>query len=78
MTAPNQSLLPEVLLAAQPIDQPYLDLASVGVQRYVWQGTYGPMLIEVRDGFAFVNGDRVESIQQLEAVRSGALRRTLG
>jgi len=78
MTAPNQSLLPEVLLAAQPTDQPYLDPASVGVQRYVWQGTYGPMLIEVRDGFAFVNGDRVESIQQLEAVRSGALLRTLG
>ncbi len=78
MTAPKQSLMPEVVLSSQPTDQPSLDLTSAGVQRYVWQGTYGPMLIEVRDGFAYVNGDRVESIHQFEAVHSGALRRTLG
>ncbi len=67
MTAPNLPLLPEVLLGAQPTDQPNLDLASEGVQRYVWHSAYGPMLIEVRDGIAFVNGDRVASMAELRA-----------
>jgi hypothetical protein len=40
-------------------DQPNLDLASAGVQRFVWHSAYGAMLIEVRDGAAFVNGARV-------------------
>jgi hypothetical protein len=52
-------LLPEVLLGARPTGQPNLDLASEGVQRYIWQSAYGAMLIEVRDGIAFVNGARV-------------------
>ena len=62
---PNSSLLPEVLLGPQPVDQPSLALASEGVQRYVWQSAYGPMLIEVREGAAYVNGKRVTSIQEL-------------
>jgi hypothetical protein len=62
---PNSSVLPEVLLGAQPADQPNLDLASEGVQRYVWQSAYGAMLIEVRDGAAYVNGRRVTSMQEL-------------
>ena len=62
---PNSSLLPEVLLGPQPADQPSLDLASEGVQRYVWQSAYGPMLIEVREGAAYVNGKRVTPIQEL-------------
>lgn len=70
MTAPNPPLLPEVLLGAQPTDQPNLDLASEGVQRYVWHSAYGPMLIEVRDGIAFVNGDRVASMAELRAAES--------
>lgn len=36
-----------------------------GVQRYVWQSAFGPMLIEVRDGAAFVNGKRVLSMAEL-------------
>ena len=66
MNAPNQ-LLPEVLLGAQPTNQPNLDLASEGVQRYVWHSAYGAMLIEVRDGSAFVNGSRVASMAELRA-----------
>ena len=62
---PNSSLLPEVLLGPQPADQPSLGLASEGVLRYVWQSAYGPMLIEVREGAAYVNGERVTPIQEL-------------
>ncbi len=63
----NQPLLPEVQLGQQPADQPNLELASEGVQRYVWQGAYGAMVIEVRDGAAFVNGSRVTPIHELRA-----------
>lgn len=76
MSATNPTLLPEVLLGRQRADQPALELASEGVQRYVWQGAFGPMLIEVRDGVAFVNGDRVTSIQELQASRNEASPRT--
>ena len=69
MNAPNL-LLPEVLLGSQPTDQPTLALASVGVQRYVWQSAHGPMLIEVRDGIAFVNGARVASMAELRAAEA--------
>jgi hypothetical protein len=55
----NAPLLPEVLTGAQPADQPSLPLATEGVQRYVWQSAFGPILIEARDGVAFVNGQRV-------------------
>ena len=70
MNAPNLPLLPEVLLGPQPIDQPSLDLASQGVQRYVWRSAYGAMLIEVRDGVAFVNGSRVASMVELRAAEA--------
>lgn len=69
MNAPNQ-LIPELLLGAQPTDQPNLDLASEGVQRYVWQSAFGAMLIEVRDGNAFVNGARVASMAELRAAEA--------
>lgn len=62
----NAPLLPEVLIGAQPIDQPALPLATEGVQRYVWQSAYGPILIEVHDGAAFVNGKRVRSVAELQ------------
>lgn len=65
MNAPNLPLLPEVMLGPQPADQPNLELASEGVQRYVWHSAYGDMLIEVRDGAAYVNGERVTSIHEL-------------
>ncbi len=40
--------------------QPPLPLASDGVQRWVWQGRFGAMLIEVVGEQVFVNGERVE------------------
>jgi hypothetical protein len=65
MNAPIPPLLPEVHLGSQPVNQPSLQLASEGVQRYVWHSAYGEMLIEVRNGAAFVNGTRVTSIHEL-------------
>lgn len=70
MNAPNPSLLPEVLLGAQPTDQPNLDLASEGGQCYIWQSAFGAMLIEVRDGIAFVNGARVAPMAELRAAEA--------
>jgi hypothetical protein len=54
----NAPLLPEVLMAADVAD-PAAALTSAGVQRHVWHSAFGSMLIEVRDGVAFVNGERV-------------------
>ena len=70
MNAPNLPLLPEVQLGPQPADQPSLELASEGVQRYIWHSAYGAMLIEVRDGVAFVNGARVASMAELRAAEA--------
>jgi hypothetical protein len=56
----NAQPLPEVLLGVDSPQEPQLPLASEGVQRYVWEGRFGPMLIEVKDGAVFVNGQRVE------------------
>ena len=42
-------------------------LASEGVLRYLWEGRFGPMLIEVRDGLAFVNGQAVEPAEGIDA-----------
>lgn len=68
----NACLLPEVLLGLQPTGQPSLDLAAEGVQRYVWQSAYGAILIEVHDGAAFVNGERVLSLAELREPASPA------
>lgn len=70
MNAPNLPLLPEVQLGPQPADQPNLELSSEGVQRYVWNSAFGAMLIEVRDGVAFVNGARVASMAELRAAEA--------
>ena len=56
----NAALLPEFLLGIDPPGEPQLPLASKGVQRYVWEGRFGAMLIEVKGGVVFVNGQRVE------------------
>jgi hypothetical protein len=66
----NAPLLAEVLVGTQPADQPALPLVAEGVQRYVWQSAFGPMLIEVRDGAAFVNGQRVRPIAELGGAMS--------
>ena len=44
--------------------QPSLPLAAEGVQRYVWQARHGPILVEVRDGVAYVNGNAVEPVSE--------------
>jgi hypothetical protein len=64
MNAPILPLPPEVLLGARSTQQPNLDIASEGAQRYVWQSAYGVILIDVRDGTAFVNGARVASMAE--------------
>jgi len=40
--------------------QPALALGSDGVQRWVWQSSFGPILIEVVGPDVLVNGQRVE------------------
>lgn len=65
LIAMNAPLLPEVLLGPRRDDEPALPLETEGVQRYVWEGAFGPMLIEVRDGAAFVNGQRVTLIREM-------------
>lgn len=55
----NAPLQPQRLLRpAEP--QQELPLATEGVLRVVWQHRFGAMLIEVRDGCVFVNGQPVE------------------
>lgn len=56
----NARLLPEVLSRKAGTPQQELPLATADVLRYVWESRYGPMLIEVRDGRVYVNGDWVE------------------
>jgi hypothetical protein len=55
----NAPLHPEVLLRREP-SQPELVLSTEGVRRYVWEGKFGAMLIEVREGRTYVNGSLVE------------------
>ena len=55
-------LHPETLRPCEPSPQEVLTLSTEGVQRYVWEGRFGAMLIEVVDGTAYVNGERVECI----------------
>lgn len=59
------SLLPETRVGSQPDAQRPLALATEGVLRLVWEGAFGSMLIEVQDGAAYVNGDRVLSMDEL-------------
>lgn len=59
-TTVNAPLLPEVLLRTANEGQAALPLATEGVLRYVWDGRYGSILIEVVGEAIFVNGKRVE------------------
>lgn len=60
----NAPLLPEVLIGVDTSLEPPLPLLTEGVLRYVWQSRYGPILIEVKAGEAFVNGGRVEPLSE--------------
>jgi hypothetical protein len=62
--------LPEILIGPQPADSPELPLSTEGVQRYVWNGAFGAMLIEVKDGSVFVNTQRVVPMAELRASES--------
>ena len=59
LAAPS-SFRPDVVLAPDEQLDPCLPLGSDGVQRWVWHGRHGAMLIEVIGDEAFVNGQRVE------------------
>lgn len=52
--------------------EPTLALATAGVLRVVWASRFGSMLIEVRDGAAYVNGQRVEPAEAPPAGSSAA------
>jgi len=60
----NAPLFAEVLRLRDDSPQEPLPLATESVQRYVWEGRFGAMLIEVIDGAAFVNGQRVEPAER--------------
>lgn len=56
----NAPLLPEVLVGVDRFEEPQLPLVTEGVQRYVWESRFGAMLIEIKNGNTYVNGQRVE------------------
>ena len=56
----NAPLLPAILRAADLPLKPAVPPAVQGIQSYLWDGRFGAMLIEVKDGVAYVNGQRVE------------------
>jgi len=57
----NAPLFPERLLPpGEPPPQSPLPLATDGVQRWVWEGRFGSMLIEVIGAQVRVNGQPVE------------------
>ncbi len=70
--AVNARLLPEVLARQEPSVQADLPLVSEGVQRYLWEGRFGPVLVEVKQGDVYVNGQLVEPAQTAQL--SGAAR----
>jgi len=59
----NAPLLQEVLARRGDNPQADLPLAAEGVLRYLWESKFGPMLIEVKDGQALVNGQVVELVE---------------
>jgi hypothetical protein len=56
----NAPLHPQLLSRLEDTPQTDLPLATEGVQRFVWESRFGPMLIEVVEDVAYVNGERVE------------------
>jgi hypothetical protein len=56
----NSPLHPEVLLLRSADGQAELTLGTEGVLRYVWEGRFGAMLIEVIDQRVYVNGEVVD------------------
>lgn len=52
--------IPERHVGEVDDSQPELPLSADGMLRYVWHGKFGDVLLEVRDGRAFVNGQPVD------------------
>ena len=50
---------PEVHVGLVNRDEPELPLSADEVVRYVWHSKFGDVLVEVRDGHAYVNGEMV-------------------
>ena len=70
----SEPVLPEVVVGDVDPSQPGLPLVAQGVQRFVWRARHGPILIEVRDGVAYVNGDAVEPVSEtLRRIGEGPL-----
>ncbi|MED5618744.1 hypothetical protein [Ideonella sp. BN130291] len=63
----NAPLLPEVLLLRDASEQTALPLAADGVLRYLWEGRFGAMLIEVIGDKVMVNGQVVTPVEQPDA-----------
>ena len=59
----NAPLLPQVLMPPPTVD-PRASTAE-SVPPTLWQSAFGPILIEVRDGAAYVNGKRVLSVSEM-------------
>lgn len=66
----NAPLLPEVLTRFDPSPQVELPLAAEGVLRYVWESRFGSMLIEVRAGRVYVNGQLVVPVEPCASLSS--------
>ncbi len=57
---PSTSFAVDVVVGQVDDTQAPLPLASDGVLRWVWQGRFGAILIEVVGPDVFINGERVE------------------
>ncbi len=72
----NAPLLPEVLMPPPAVDPRATTAESVPPT--IWQSAFGPILIEVRDGAAYVNGKRVLSVSELRDSESEGLTQRSG
>jgi hypothetical protein len=59
----NAPLFPKVLMPPPAVDPRAPAVESVPPT--IWQSAFGPILIEVRDGAAYVNGKRVLSVAEM-------------
>lgn len=59
----NAPLLPKVLMPPPAVDP--RASAAESLPPTIWQSAFGPILIEVRDGAAYVNGKRVLSVAEM-------------
>ena len=59
----NTPLLPKVLMPPSAADPCASTVESIPPT--IWQSAFGPILIDVRDGAAYVNGKRVLSVAEL-------------